>query len=39
MAEAFRDQKSVLGYEPINEPWVGNVFEDFSLILPGLDEI
>lgn len=35
LAEVFKDKKSILGYELINEPWVGNIFKDLSLMLPG----
>ena len=35
MAQRFKDQSSVLGYEIMNEPWAGNVFKDKLKLLPG----
>jgi hypothetical protein len=28
LAKIFRSQSSVLGYELLNEPWAGNIFEE-----------
>lgn len=35
LAEEFKDESSVLGYELINEPWPGDVFEHPALLVPG----
>ena len=35
MAETFKDNVYVLGYEYMNEPWIGDYFQDPSLALPG----
>lgn len=35
MASKFKEQTQVLGYELINEPWAGDIFDDISLLLPG----
>ena len=35
LAEEFKDNPAVIGYNVINEPWAGNVFKDGSLLLPG----
>jgi endoglycosylceramidase len=34
VAEQFADSDSIIGYELINEPWAGNVWEDLFLFLP-----
>eukprot|EP00271_Cylindrocystis_brebissonii_P013067 TRINITY_DN32630_c0_g1_i1.p1 TRINITY_DN32630_c0_g1~~TRINITY_DN32630_c0_g1_i1.p1 ORF type:complete len:709 (+),score=41.06 TRINITY_DN32630_c0_g1_i1:143-2269(+) len=36
IARTFKDEPGVLGYELINEPWVGNQFADPTLLLPGI---
>lgn len=35
VAAIFRQQRGVLGYELINEPWVGNPYKDPLLFAPG----
>lgn len=35
VATSFKDRDELLGYEIINEPWVGNHIQDPSLLLPG----
>jgi endoglycosylceramidase len=35
VAEEFKDNEFVLGYELINEPWAGDVFAHPSLLIPG----
>ena len=35
VAERFKEQEHVLGYELINEPWVGDQFADPLLMIPG----
>merc|ERR1719481_1515601 len=35
IAERFKDDNAVLGYELMNEPWTGDLYQDASLILPG----
>ena len=35
IARNFKDIKSNLGYNLINEPWVGNYLPEPSLLLPG----
>merc|ERR1712227_1025544 len=35
IATRFKDMPEILGYEFMNEPWTGDVFEDLSLLLPG----
>jgi endoglycosylceramidase len=35
VATSFKD-KNILGYEIINEPWAGNVYQQPSLLLPGV---
>ena len=35
VASQFGDMPSVIGYNYINEPWVGDFFSDPDLILPG----
>jgi len=36
VAETFADFEEVLGYEIMNEPWCGDVFEDPTLLVPGV---
>ena len=36
MAQEFKEYDTVLGYELINEPFVGDIYQAFSLMLPGL---
>lgn len=36
IAKLFRHHNNILGYEFINEPWVGNIYHDLSLFLPGV---
>ena len=35
LAEEFKDNEFVLGYELINEPWAGDVFAKPALLIPG----
>ena len=35
LAEEFKDYESVLGYELINEPFAGDLYQAFSVLLPG----
>lgn len=34
VASRFSESKNVLGYELINEPWLGDIYRDKSLLLP-----
>ena len=36
MAKEFKDFEYVLGYELINEPFAGDFYEAFSVLLPGI---
>merc|ERR1719481_223307 len=36
VAETFADSEVVLGYEIMNEPWCGNVYDDPTLLMPGV---
>ncbi|KAI9034050.1 glycoside hydrolase superfamily [Hyaloraphidium curvatum] len=36
VASEFRSFDNILGYELINEAWVGNIFNDPTLLLPGV---
>ena len=31
----FRENEYILGYELINEPWCGDIFEEPDLLIPG----
>lgn len=35
VAKRFMNNTAVLGYELMNEPWTGDIFQDASLLLPG----
>nr|BAB16370.1 endoglycoceramidase [Cyanea nozakii] len=35
-AQGFKDYKSVIGYELINEPFAGDIYRDPSLMIPGV---
>ena len=36
MANEFKELDNVLGYELINEPFAGDIYEAFSVLLPGM---
>ena len=36
VADVFSNSTSVIGYELMNEPWAGNIYEDPSLLVPGV---
>ena len=36
VAKTFADRDVVLGYELMNEPWCGDIYEDPSLLIPGI---
>ena len=36
VAKTFSDRDMVIGYELMNEPWCGDIFEDPSLLFPGI---
>ena len=36
MANEFKELDNVLGYELINEPFAGDIYEAFSMLLPGM---
>ncbi len=36
LAQAFRSQPAVVGYELMNEPWAGDVLKQPELIVPGV---
>ena len=38
-ANEFKDRASVLGYELINEPWLGDLYHHPSLIDPGIADV
>ena len=38
VASRFRGNKYVIGYELINEPFVGNAIRDIALLLPSVAE-
>lgn len=38
VASRFSHTENVLGYELINEPWLGDIYNDKSLLLPGNTE-
>ena len=35
LAGRFKGMPEILGYELLNEPWTGDFYEDFSILLPG----
>jgi len=35
IALRFKGDPNILGYELLNEPWTGDFFDDYSLLLPG----
>ncbi|GMI23277.1 hypothetical protein TrRE_jg8245 [Triparma retinervis] len=39
VADSFKSNESVLGYELMNEPWAGDVYRDPALMLPGPREV
>ncbi|KAL3693190.1 hypothetical protein R1sor_006841 [Riccia sorocarpa] len=39
VAEAFKDEPGVMGYELMNEPWPGDIFRDPLLLLPGVADL
>ncbi|KAL2634602.1 hypothetical protein R1flu_006081 [Riccia fluitans] len=36
VAEAFKDEPGIMGYELMNEPWPGDIFRNPLLLLPGV---
>ena len=36
VAQTFADRESVIGYEIMNEPWCGDIYEDPTLLFPGV---
>ena len=36
VAKTFADRDAVFGYELMNEPWCGDIFEDPTLLFPGV---
>lgn len=36
VAKNFADNDNIIGYELLNEPWCGNIYEDPLLIIPGV---
>lgn len=36
IAEQFKDNDNIIGYELINEPWAGNIFQNPTLLIPGV---
>ena len=34
LAETYKGNNAVLGYELINEPWAGDIYEDITRLLP-----
>jgi len=36
VADRFADNEYILGYEIMNEPWCGDIFEDPTLLFPGV---
>ncbi|BFI29865.1 endoglycosylceramidase [Marchantia polymorpha subsp. ruderalis] len=36
VAQTFKDEPGVIGYELMNEPWPGDIFRDPLLLLPGV---
>ena len=35
IASVFKKHSNILGYELLNEPWAGNIYDDVSVLLPG----
>ena len=35
VTERYMDNHAILGYELMNEPWTGDIYQDTSLLLPG----
>jgi len=36
IAQNFKDFKNIVGYDLMNEPWVGNIYQDGGLVMPGV---
>lgn len=36
VAEQFKDSEDIIGYELINEPWAGNIYQNPTLLIPGI---
>lgn len=36
VAKNFHDNENIVGYELVNEPWCGNIYEDPLLLIPGV---
>lgn len=36
VAKIFKDEENIIGYELLNEPWCGNIYENPLLIVPGV---
>ena len=36
VAQTFADNEFILGYEIINEPWCGDIYDDPTLLIPGV---
>lgn len=35
VADNFKGNPAVIGYDPMNEPWIGDFFNNTELLLPG----